>query len=47
MRCASAGPGDRRLGLTVIVALLTLSLAEVNGTAGLGPIGAIGHRRAR
>jgi RND superfamily putative drug exporter len=29
-------------GGTVIAALLTLSLAEVNGTAGLGPIGAMG-----
>ena len=28
--------------LTVIAALLCLSLAEVNGTAGLGPIGAMG-----
>ena len=26
----------------MILALLTLSLAEVNGTAGLGPIGAMG-----
>ena len=29
-------------GATVMAALLTLSLAEVNGTAGLGPIGALG-----
>jgi RND superfamily putative drug exporter len=29
-------------GATVMAALLTLSLAEVNGTAGLGPIGAMG-----
>jgi putative drug exporter of the RND superfamily len=29
-------------GGTVIAALLTLSLAEVSGTAGLGPIGALG-----
>jgi RND superfamily putative drug exporter len=29
-------------GSTVIVALLCLSLAEVNGTSGLGPIGAMG-----
>ncbi len=29
-------------GLTVMAALLTLSFAEVNGTAGLGPIGAMG-----
>ena len=28
--------------LTVIAALLTLSLAEVNSTAGLGPVGAMG-----
>ena len=36
------GPAILASGLTVIVALLTLSLAEVNGTAGLGPIGAMG-----
>ena len=42
----TAGPAILASGLTVIVALLTLSLAEVNGTAGLGPIGAmgVGHR---
>jgi RND superfamily putative drug exporter len=39
---ASAGPAILASGLTVIAALLTLSLAEVNGTAGLGPIGAMG-----
>jgi putative drug exporter of the RND superfamily len=38
----AAGPAILASGLTVIVALLTLSLAEVNGTAGLGPIGAMG-----
>ncbi len=37
-----AGPAIVASGLTVIAALLCLSLAEVNGTAGLGPIGAIG-----
>src|SRR5215213_6648558 len=44
MRAAlrSAGPAIFASGLTVIAALLTLSLAEVNGTAGLGPIGAVG-----
>ncbi|HEX8105510.1 MAG TPA: MMPL family transporter [Solirubrobacteraceae bacterium] len=39
---ASAGPAILASGLTVIVALLTLSLAQVNGTAGLGPVGAMG-----
>ena len=38
----SAGPAILASGLTVIAALLTLSVAEVNGTAGLGPIGAMG-----
>ena len=38
----TAGPAILASGLTVIAALLTLSLAEVNGTAGLGPIGAMG-----
>src|SRR3954470_5184857 len=38
----NAGPAILASGLTVIAALLTLSLAEVNGTAGLGPIGAMG-----
>jgi putative drug exporter of the RND superfamily len=37
-----AGPAIVASGLTVIAALLCLSLAEVNGTAGLGPIGAMG-----
>ncbi len=38
----SAGPAILASGLTVIAALLTLSIAEVNGTAGLGPLGAMG-----
>src|SRR3954467_7568080 len=38
----SAGPAILASGLTVIAALLTLSIADVNGTAGLGPIGAMG-----
>jgi putative drug exporter of the RND superfamily len=38
----SAGPAILASGLTVIAALLTLSIAKVNGTAGLGPIGAMG-----
>lgn len=37
-----AGPAIVASGLTVIAALLTLTLAEVNGTAGLGPICAMG-----
>jgi RND superfamily putative drug exporter len=37
-----AGPAIFASGLTVMAALLALSLAEVNGTAGLGPIGAMG-----
>jgi putative drug exporter of the RND superfamily len=37
-----AGPAVVASGSTVIVALLCLSLAEVNGTSGLGPIGAVG-----
>jgi RND superfamily putative drug exporter len=37
-----AGPAVLASGLTVIAALLCLSLAEVNGTAGLGPVAAIG-----
>lgn len=37
-----AGPAVIASGLTVIAALLCLSLAEVNGTAGLGPVAAIG-----
>src|SRR3954463_3811058 len=38
----NAVPAILASGLTVIAALLTLSIAEVNGTAGLGPIGAMG-----
>src|SRR3954449_1083604 len=38
----NAGPAILASGLTVIVALLTLTLAEVNATAGLGPVGAMG-----
>ena len=37
-----AGPAIFASGSTVILALLCLSLAEVNGTSGLGPIGAMG-----
>ena len=37
-----AGPAVLASGLTVMLALLSLSIAEVNGTAGLGPIGALG-----
>jgi RND superfamily putative drug exporter len=36
------GPVILASGATVMAALLTLSLAEVTGTAGLGPIGAMG-----
>jgi RND superfamily putative drug exporter len=39
---ASAGPAIFASAATVIAALLCLMLAEVNGTAGLGPIAAIG-----
>lgn len=38
----SAGPAIFASGVTVIAALLCLSIAKVNGTAGLGPIGAMG-----
>jgi putative drug exporter of the RND superfamily len=38
----TAGPAIVASGCTVIAALLCLSLAEVEGTAGLGPIGAMG-----
>ena len=38
----SAGPAIVASGVTVVLALLSLSVAEVNGTAGLGPIGAVG-----
>jgi RND superfamily putative drug exporter len=37
-----AGPAILASGLTVCVALLALTLAKVNGTAGLGPTGAMG-----
>ena len=37
-----AGPAIIASGLTVCLALLCLALAEDNGTAGLGPIGAMG-----
>ena len=37
-----AGPAIIASGLTVIAALLCLMLADVEGTAGLGPIGAMG-----
>ena len=38
----SAGPAIFASGMTVIAALLTLSVAELNSTASLGPIGAVG-----
>ena len=38
----SAGPAIFASGMTVIIALLTLSVAELNSTASLGPIGALG-----
>jgi RND superfamily putative drug exporter len=38
----TAGPAIVASGCTVIAALLCLSIAEVDGTAGLGPIGALG-----
>jgi RND superfamily putative drug exporter len=38
----TAGPAIVASALTVSIALLCLSLAKVNGTAGLGPIGAMG-----
>jgi len=38
----TAGPAIVASGATVICALLCLALAEVEGTAGLGPIGALG-----
>jgi putative drug exporter of the RND superfamily len=39
---AYAGPAVFASAATVIAALLCLSIAKVNGTAGLGPIGALG-----
>lgn len=38
----SAGPAIVASGATVAIALLALILAKVNGTAGLGPLGALG-----
>ncbi len=38
----TAGPAIFASGMTVIAALLCLTLADLNGTSGLGPIGAIG-----
>ncbi len=38
----TAGPAIFASGMTVIAALLCLTLAEVNGTSGLGPVGALG-----
>ena len=38
----TAGPAILASGLTVMAALLVLILADVNSTAGLGPIGALG-----
>jgi RND superfamily putative drug exporter len=38
----TAGPAIVASGTTVIAALLCLTLAEVRGTSGLGPIGALG-----
>lgn len=38
----SSGPAIVASGATVVAALLTLTLAKVNATAGLGPIGAMG-----
>lgn len=43
----TAGPAIFASGMTVIAALLCLTLADVNGTAGLGPIGAMGVAVAR
>ena len=37
----TAGPAIVASGVTVMLALLCLSFADVNGTAGLGPIGAL------
>jgi len=37
-----AGPAIVASGLTVVAALLCLTLADVQGTAGLGPIGSVG-----
>ena len=40
----TAGPAIVASGLTVIAALLCLTLAEVNGTVGPGPDRRAGHR---
>ena len=42
MALRTAGPAIFASGMTVIAALLALSLAEVNATSGMGPIGAMG-----
>lgn len=39
---SAAGPAVLASALTVVLALLCLTVAEVNGTAGLGPLGALG-----
>ena len=39
---AASGPAVVASALTVVLALLCLTVAEVNGTAGLGPLGALG-----
>lgn len=39
---STAGPAIFASGLTVVAALLSLSIAEVNATSGMGPIGAMG-----
>ncbi|MBA3327292.1 MAG: MMPL family transporter [Solirubrobacterales bacterium] len=38
----TAGPAIFASGMTVVAALLCLTLADVNGTSGLGPVGALG-----
>jgi len=42
MALRTAGPAIFASGMTVIAALLALSIAEVNATSGMGPIGAMG-----
>ncbi len=39
---SGSGPAVVASALTVVLALLCLTVAEVNGTAGLGPLGALG-----
>ena len=39
---SASGPAVLASALTVVLALLCLTVAEVNGTAGLGPLGALG-----